>query len=120
MSRAIQVCDRSPSINRGPRQIFLFAITLQFVILVACAGKEVRPRNGVNLAVTGQTITKVRATGNRDVVLAEHHTSIFEDGPQRTLAILQSDGRTLRPYAAPQGRTVVDFTVQTSGDISII
>ena len=120
MSRAIQVCDRSTSINRGPRQIFLFAITLQFVILVACAGKEVRPNNGVNLAVTGQTITKVRATGNRVVVLAEHLTSIFEDGPQRTLAILQSDGRTLRPYAAPQGWSVVDFAIHPSGDISAV
>src|SRR3954464_12146533 len=92
MSRAIQVCDRLASTDRGARQVILFAITLQLMILVACGGKEVRPSNGGKLPVTGQTGTKVRAAGNKVVVLEEHLTSIFEDGPQRTLAILQSDG----------------------------
>jgi hypothetical protein len=54
------------------------------------------------------------------VVLEQRLNSIFEDGPQRTLAILQSDGRTVQPYMPPPGWSVVDFAVHPSGDISAI
>ena len=54
------------------------------------------------------------------MVLEERLASIFEIGPQRTLAILQSDGRTVRPYMPPAGWSVVDFAVHPSGDISAI
>jgi len=74
----------------------------------------------VNLAVTGQTVTKVRTSGNEIVVLEERLNSIFEDGPQRTLAILQSDGHTLQTYLPPSGWSVVDFALHPSGDISVI
>src|SRR4249920_1471284 len=59
-------------------------------LLVACGGKETPQNNSVDLAVVGQTVTKVRTTGNEVVLLEERLTSIFEDGPQRTLVILQS------------------------------
>ena len=94
---------------------------MQLVILVGCGDWKSSPHiSGVNLTVTGQTIAKVRTAGNKVVVLEEHLNSIFEDGPQRTLAILQSDERTLRPYVAPQGWSVVDFAVHPSGDISLV
>lgn len=89
-------------------------------LLVACGDKATPPINTVNLAVAGQTLTKVRTAGSEVVVLEQRLTSIFEDGPQRTLAILQSDGRTARPYMPPPGWSVVDFAVHPSGDISAI
>jgi len=79
--------------------------------------KRGRASNGLDLAVVGQTITKVRTTGNEVVVLEERLTSIFEDGPQRTLAIVQSDGHTVQPYTPPSGWSVDDFAVHPSGDI---
>ena len=95
-------------------------LNLPLILLVACGGKSIPPVTGVNLAVTGQTITKVRSNGGKVVLLEERLTSIFEDGPQRTLAFLQSDGRTLHPYVAPPGWSVVDFAVHPSGDMSAI
>ena len=74
----------------------------------------------VDLAVTGQTVTKVRTVGSEVVMLEEQLTSIFEDGPQRTLAILESDDRTVQPYTPSPPWSVVDFAVHPSGDISAI
>jgi hypothetical protein len=78
------------------------------------------PSNSVDLAVVGQTITKVRTAGNEVVLLEERLTSIFEDGPQRTLAIIQSGAHTVQPYIPPAGWSVVDFAVHPSGDMSVI
>jgi len=71
------------------RALSCFAI----VLLVACsgggnaAGDEPGPQiQTVNLAVAGQTVTKVRAAGGVVALLEERLTSIFEQGPQRTLA----------------------------------
>jgi len=74
----------------------------------------------VDLAVSGQTVTKVRTAGNEVVLLEERLTSIFEDGPQRTLEILQNDGHTVQPYTPPPGWSMVDFAVHPSGDISAV
>ena len=89
-------------------------------LLVGCGGRETSPSNNVELAVVGQTVTKVRTAGNEVVLLEERLTSIFEDGPQRTLAILQSDGHTVKPYLPPPGWSVVDFAVHPSREISVI
>ena len=83
-------------------------LCLAVALLVACGGRETPPINSVDLAVVGQTVTKLRTAGNEVVFLEERLTSIFENGPQRMLAILQSDGRTLRPYLPPPGWSVVD------------
>ena len=99
-------------------------LCLAVALLVACGDRATPsttpPINSVDLAVTGQTVTKVRTAGNEVVVLEERLNSIFEDGPQRTLATLQSDGRTVHPYMPPPGWSVVDFAVHPSGDISAI
>src|SRR3954466_1116085 len=84
------------------------------------APKETPPIQTIDLSVSGQTVTKVRTVGSEVVFLEQRLTSIFEDGPQRTLAILESDGHTLQPYMAPLGWSVVDFAVHPSGDISAI
>src|SRR5258708_39274238 len=76
-------------------------LCLTAALLVACGGKEASPSKGLDLAVVGQTITKVRTTGNEAVVLEERLTSIFEDGPQRSLAIQHSDGHTVQRYPPP-------------------
>jgi hypothetical protein len=89
-------------------------------LATGCGGRESLPTIEVNLAVPGQTITKVRTAGNEVVLLEERLNSIFEDGPNRTLAILQGDRRTLLPYEAPSGWSVVDFAVHPSGDISAV
>jgi hypothetical protein len=65
-------------------------------------------------------VTKVRTAGSEVVLLEERLTSIFEDGPQRTMALLQNDGKTVHPYVPPQGWSVVDFAVHPSGDISVV
>jgi hypothetical protein len=100
---------------------------LAAVLLAACgggdgitAGGETPPTPVVDLAITGQVVTKVRTAGTVVALLEERLTSIFEDGPQRTLAILQSDGHTLHPYIPPAGWSVVDFVVHPSGDVSAV
>ena len=96
-------------------------LCLPVAFLFACGSSETPPINSVDLAVVGQTVTKVRTAGNEVVVLEQRLTSIFEDGPQRALAILQSDGRAVRrAYMPPPGWSVVDFAVHPSGDISAI
>ena len=95
------------------------------VLLVACGSGGAGPKgtpsiNTLNLAVSGRTVTKARTAGNAVVLLEERLTSIFEDGPQRTLAMLQSDGQTVGAYTPPAGWSVVDFAVHPSGDISAI
>jgi hypothetical protein len=95
-------------------------LCFSFALLVGCGHRVTPSSNGVDLAVVGQTVTKARATGNDVVLLEERLTSIFEDGPQRTLATLQSDGRTVRTYTPPAGWSVVDFAVHPSGDVSAI
>jgi hypothetical protein len=89
-------------------------------LLVACAGKETPSISNVDIAATGQTVTKARAAGNQLVLLEERLTSIFEDGPQRTLGMLQSDARTVRTYTPPAGWSVVDFAMHPSGETSVI
>src|SRR5690348_552875 len=75
------------------------------------------PKKIVDVAVSGQTVTKARVAGSEIVVLEERLTSIFEDSPQRTVAILQSEDQTVQPYTPPAGWSVVDFAVHPSGDI---
>jgi hypothetical protein len=110
--RAVTVC-RTSTIFRA---LLCFAVAL----LVACGAKETSPNKIADLAVASQTVTKVRTAGNQIVLLEERLTSIFENGPQRTLAMLQSDGHTVQPYMPPPGWSIVDFAVHPSGDISAI
>jgi hypothetical protein len=95
-------------------------LCLAAALLDACGGREAPPANSVDLAVASQTVTKVRTAGSEVVLLEERLNSIFEDGPQRTLAMLQSDGHTVRPYIPPAGWSVVDFAVHPSGGVSAI
>jgi hypothetical protein len=95
-------------------------LSLAAVLLVACGSRVTPAINSVDLAVVGQTVTKVRTAGSEVVLLEERLNSIFEDGPQRTLAILQSDGHTVQSYVTPTGWSVVDFALHPSGDISAI
>jgi hypothetical protein len=107
---------------RGYRTSTVLSALLCFAValLVSCGDGKTPPVNTVDLAVAGQTLTKARTAGNEVVVLEERLHSIFETGPQRTLAILQSDGRTALPYTPPPGWSVVDFAVHPSGEISTI
>ncbi len=109
---AVTVC-RTSTIFRA---LLCFAVAL----LVACGAKDTSPNKIVDLAVASQTVTKVRTAGNQVVLLEERLTSIFENGPLRTLAMLQSDGHTMQPYMPPPGWSIVDFAVHPSGDISAI
>jgi hypothetical protein len=109
---AVTVCRTST--------IFCALLCFAGALLVACGARETPPIKIVDLAVASQTVTKVRTAGNQVVLLEERLTSIFENGPQRTLAILQSDGHTVQPYMPPPVWSVVDFAVHPSGDISAI
>jgi len=107
---------------RVGRQSWILSAALcgAVAILEGCGGQKPAPSNSVDLAVMGQTVTKARPMGNEVVLLEERLTSIFEDGPQRTLAIVQSDGHTVQPYTPPAGWSVDDFAVHPSGEISAI
>src|SRR5258706_4458204 len=118
--RTMRSCFVSTARAHRTTRVLCALLCLGVGLLVACGGRETPPINSVDFAVVGQTITKVRTTGNEVVVLEERLTSIFEDGPQRTLAILQSDGHTVQPYTPPPGWSVDDFAVHPSGDISAI
>lgn len=113
------VADRSFSVAVG------VLVCVALVLCEGCAGgggqsNTPPPAQTVDVAVSGQTVTKVRASGGSTVVLQERLTSIFEDGPQRTVMIVQSDGRTSQPYTAPLGWSVVDFAVHPSGEMSVV
>jgi hypothetical protein len=98
-------------------------LSVAVVFLAGCGGSvapQVATPNPVDLAVSGQTVTKVRASGSDVVFLEQRLNSIFESGPQRTLATLESDGRTVRTYAPPDGWSLVDFAVHPSGDVSAV
>jgi hypothetical protein len=114
-------CFLIPAVKVSKTKTILRAVPfLGIALLIACAGRETPTSNTLDVAITGQTITKARTAGNQIVLLEERLTSIFEDGPQRTLAIVQSDGQVMHPYAAPTGWFVVDFAVHPSGDISAV
>jgi hypothetical protein len=117
MRRKIHRCDRRTFAHPSLKKTVLSALLL---VLTACSGKPTLRPTAVDLAVTGQAITKVRTAGSQVVVLEERLTSIFEDGPVRTLSILQSDGHTLHSYSTPSGWSLVDFALHPSGDISAI
>src|SRR5258708_3019266 len=118
--RMMRSCFVSTARAHGTTRVVCALLCLGVGLLVACGGRETPSINSVDLAVVGEQVTRVRGVGNEVVVLEERLTSIFENGPQRTLAILQSDGRTVRPYVPPPGWSVVDFAVHPSGDISVI
>jgi hypothetical protein len=113
---------------RGAMSLRNFAagvLTFIFPMLLASCGSSHTPSpqppiRAVDLAVSGQTVAKVRTTGNEVVLLEERLTSLFESGPQRTLSILQTDRVGTRVYTSPSGWSVVDFVVHPSGDISAI
>ncbi|HEX2331294.1 MAG TPA: hypothetical protein VHN74_21395 [Candidatus Angelobacter sp.] len=114
-------CFLIPAVKVCKTKTILRAVPfLAIALLIACAGRETPASNTLDVAITGQTITKARTAGNQIVLLEERLTSIFEDGPQRTLAVVQSDGHVMHPYAAPTGWSVVDFAVHPSGDISAV
>jgi hypothetical protein len=81
------------------------------------------PRNAiatVDVAVVGRAVIKARVAGDVVALLEERPTSIFEDGPDRTLALLQPDGRSTRTYTPPAGWSLADFAVHPSGDVSLV
>ena len=105
---------------RRTSSVLRASLCLAVALLVGCAGpKETPAIKTVDLSLSGLTVTKVRTANNAIILLQERLTSIFEDGPQRTLATLQSDGHTLQTYMPP-GWSVVYFAVHPSGDISAI
>jgi hypothetical protein len=102
--------------------VFLCVMT---TVLVACgdgaADLEEAPGAGtVDISVAGQTVTKVRASGNGVAFLEEHLNSIFEDGPRRSLVLLKAGGEPLPPYTAPAEWSLVDFAIHPSGDLSVV
>jgi hypothetical protein len=95
------------------------------MLLVACGGgatgSEEAPETGtVDISIAGQTVTKVRAAGKEVALLEEQLTSIFEDAPRRSLALVKGNGESLQPYTTPAGWSLVDFAVHPSGDLSVV
>ncbi len=78
------------------------------------------PPPPVDVVVDSHAVTKARAGKHQVVFLQEHLVSIFEQGPQRTLEILDVMGTAPHEYAAPAGWSVVDFAVHPSGKITAV
>jgi hypothetical protein len=97
-------------------------LCLAVALPVGCGNSARLPKETptVNLSVSGLTVTKARTANDAIILLEERLNSIFEDGPQRTLAFLQTDGRPISSYMPPAGWSIVDFAVHPSGDISAI
>jgi len=74
----------------------------------------------VDISIAGQTITKARTTGNEVAFLEEQLNSIFEDGPRRSLALVNGSGEPIYPYTTPTGWSLVDFAIHPSGDLSLV
>jgi hypothetical protein len=117
-------CFLSAGNIHGRSSVLGASLCLAVSVLVGCGGgvgpKETPAPKAVNVSVSGLTVTKVRTAGNGIIVLEERLTSLFEDGPQRTLAILRSDGQPVQSYVPPAGWSLVDFVVHPSGDISAV
>ncbi len=119
--RMMRFCFGNVAKVRRTSSVLRASLCLAVALLVGCAGpKETPAIKTVNLSLSGLTVTKVRAANNAIILLEQRLTSIFEDGPQRTLAILQSDGQPIQSYMPPAGWSIVDFAVHPSGDISAI
>src|SRR5215510_9308653 len=97
---AVKVCRMSTIL----RALSFLAVA----VFVACGSREIPQANTVDISVAGQTVTKARTAGNEIVLLEERLTSIFEDGPQRTLAIVQNNSQIMHPYTPPSGWSLVD------------
>ena len=94
-------------------------------LLAACGGgpasiQEAPETGTLDISVEGQTVTKVRAAGSEVAFLEEQLTSIFEDGPRRSMAFVKGSGEPLRPYTTPAGWSLVDFAMHPSGDLSVV
>jgi len=94
-------------------------------LLAACggdnnAGVETPEGGTIDIAVAGQTVTKVRAVGRQVAFLEEQLNSIFEDGPRRSLQLVNGNGEPFQPYATPAGWSLIDFVVHPSGDLSLV
>jgi hypothetical protein len=74
----------------------------------------------VDVALSGRAITKARAGGDTIAALEERPTSIFEQGPDRVVALLHADGSRGTDYVAPAGWTLADIAVHPSGDVSVV
>lgn len=95
-------------------------------LVASCGGGAVMvgqaPETGtLDIGVSGQTVTKVRAAGKEIAFLEEQLASIFEDGPRRSLVLVSGGGEELeQPYTTPAGWSLVDFALHPSGDLSIV
>ena len=94
-------------------------------LVASCGGDAVlgerTPEPGtLEISVAGQTVTKVRAAGKEVAFLEERLTSIFENGPERSLVLVNGAGELEHPYTTPVGWSLVDFAVHPSGDLSVV
>lgn len=100
--------------------LLTISLTVALSVLSGCDSDGASTSGStVDLSITGQTVTKVRTNRGQIVFLEERLHSIFDDGPQRTLAIVGSDGRVVEPFAPSAGWSLTDFALHPSGDISL-
>ena len=74
----------------------------------------------LEIAVTGRAVIKAQVAEGVVAFLEERSTSIFEDGPDRVLALLRPPDASVRTYRPPSGWSLADFAVHPSGDVSVV
>jgi hypothetical protein len=94
-------------------------------LFAACGGGdrvsvEAPENETIDIAVTGQAVTKVRAVGKQVAFMEEQLNSIFEDGPRRSLQLVNGNGEPFQPYATPAGWSLIDFVLHPSGDLTLV
>ncbi len=105
----------------------LFSAMAGSAWLVACGGGGGSP--GVpplqlEREVEGRAVVKLASStagGTTGLVaLDEQLVSLAEFGPKRTLVVTPANGSALRRIDAPEGWSLVDFTLHPAGDISAV
>lgn len=71
-------------------------------------------------AVSGRAVVRLASGPGGLVALDEQLVSLAEAGPRRTLVLTPADGSALRRVDAPEGWSLVDFTLHPSGDITVV
>jgi len=86
----------------------------------AMVGEQAPGAGALDISVAGQTVTKVRSVGKEVAFLEEQLTSIFEDGPRRSLVLVNDSGELKLPYTTPAGWSLADLAMHPSGELSIV
>ena len=107
-----------------------FSLTLAALLACSCGGgggyngsppslPPPPPPATVDLAVTGKAVIKVRVDAPGTTVMEERLTALGQQGPDRSLEILDANAAVTGRYSPPAGMSLIDFAQHPSGELSV-